>query len=98
MPQMPQGYRCRPLETGRFLVGSASRGAVEHMVDCLAWNGYGACSCEHFTFRLLPELRRGRAPGKRCSHISAAREAFLDDIIGRMNAHLTPHGHDHDPE
>lgn len=87
-------YRVTPYDNPlRFLVASASRnGEVEHLVDTGALNGNGQCSCEHFDYRIRPQLEaaaaRGHAVQKgdttRCNHIRAAREALADDFIARL--------------
>lgn len=70
----------------RFRVLSMTRAEVEHVVDLGSYMGNGECSCEHFTFRLLPTIEKGLAHQghpTRCSHIMAAREACLNRFIQR---------------
>ncbi len=68
-------------------VKSGSRGDVWHLVDVLAWTGFGECSCEHYHFHIRPELAAGRC-AKRCKHIDAAREAFTDFMIQLLSSKL----------
>ena len=66
----------------RWRVTSKTRPDVEHVVDLAGFGGIGSCSCEHFQFRIAPELREGKRFGaKRCSHIIVAREAFCDAFV-----------------
>lgn len=71
----------------RWRIESNSRPGIEHLVELGAHHGNGQCSCEHFTYRLAPELpdrlRKGLAT--RCAHIMAARDAFANDVIQRIN-------------
>lgn len=77
----------RPFEPpARWHVSSESRPGETHMVDVLAFRGFGECSCEHFAFRMLPELTAsGSTTFARCKHIEAAREAFTDFMIALLN-------------
>lgn len=71
----------------RYRFESDSRPDISHVVDLGAFNGFGECSCEDFQYRLLPALSRGLPPkGPRCKHILAAREAFTNQVIERINA------------
>lgn len=67
----------------RWIVTSRSRPEIEHLVELDAFGGIGHCSCEHFQFRIAPDLRDGRRRrgGTRCSHILTARNAFTDAMI-----------------
>jgi hypothetical protein len=66
----------------RWVVTSRSRPEIEHLVELDGFGGVGRCSCEHFEFRIAPDLREGRRVGAhRCSHILAARNAFTDAMI-----------------
>lgn len=67
----------------RWIVTSRSRPEIEHLVDLDSYAGIGHCSCEHFQFRIEPDLREGRRRqgGTRCSHILVARNAFTDAMI-----------------
>jgi hypothetical protein len=84
---MPDGryqLEARPHPDGalRWIVTSRSRPDIEHLVELAAFGGIGRCSCEHFEFRIAPDLRNGRRVGAhRCSHILAARNAFTDAMI-----------------
>lgn len=70
----------------RMTVTSKSRPDIEHLVDLGSLRGNGVCSCEHFQFRLLPELKTG-AKIKRCQHILAARAALVDIVIRKLTDH-----------
>lgn len=73
----------------RWRVESLTRpGEIEHLVDLSAWCGNGACSCEHFEFRLAPLLRDGITGGQptRCGHILVAREAFTNHMLQILTA------------
>lgn len=76
-----------------YLASSRSRPGQGHSVDLGAHNGNGGCTCEHFEFRILPDLREKAAlrpagwagcKSTRCSHILAARRAFCDSMIARI--------------
>lgn len=43
-------------EIFRYHVQSDSRPEIQHLVDFEAYHYVGKCSCEHFQFRLAPEL------------------------------------------
>lgn len=82
---MPDDYemeaRCHDSAL-RWIVTSRSRPEIEHVVDLAAFSGVGSCSCEHFQFRIAPELRLGTRKGsRRCGHILTARNAFADAMI-----------------
>ena len=70
----------------RFRFTSDTRADIAHVVDLGEFNGFGECSCEDFTFRLLPALVRGETPATRCKHILAAREHLLNQVISRISA------------
>lgn len=75
----------------RYRVRSRTRADTEHVVDVSANAGIGACSCEHFTMRLQPAIDAGAASkgvAVRCSHIAAAREACLNELIQRITSGL----------
>lgn len=67
----------------RYHVKSRSRREVEHVVDLELYGGNGACSCENFTYRCEPHLKKGAQPGDnlRCRHILQARAKLVDDVI-----------------
>lgn len=69
----------------RMRVSSESRPEIEHIVDLGGYRGNGECSCEHFEFRLRPQIEEkpGGKP-KRCLHIEAARSALVDLVIGKL--------------
>ena len=65
----------------RWLHESDSRPGEHHLVDLKELNGNGECSCEHFMYRLKPELERGERQVARCTHIRAVREHLLDFVL-----------------
>lgn len=67
----------------RFRVTSETQTDVTHLVDLGAFKGHGRCSCQHFEFRILPELDAGRIAGK-CKHITACRDQLADEVIRRV--------------
>jgi hypothetical protein len=81
----------------RYRFDSVLRRDIAHVVDLGAFDGFGECSCEDFTYRVLPTLLRNRHPRtplelvtdettlKRCKHLLAAREALLDQVIRRIS-------------
>lgn len=81
----------------RFRFESVTRPDIAHVVDLGGFDGFGECSCEDFTYRLLPALLRNRNPRtalehvtdetalKRCKHLLAAREHLLDQVIRRIS-------------
>lgn len=81
----------------RFRFESVLRPEIAHVADLGSFDGFGECSCEDFTFRVLPVLVKNRHPRtrllavkdetslKRCKHILAAREALLDQVIRRIS-------------
>ncbi len=71
----------------RWHVASESDPAQTHLVDVLAFNGFGECSCPHFEYRLLPALKSSADARDldRCKHLDAARDAFTDYMISYLN-------------
>jgi hypothetical protein len=75
----------------RWGVTSRSRPEITHLVELDAFGGIGTCSCEHFQFRIAPDLREGQRIGSsRCSHILVARAAFTDAMIQTLIRAKTP--------
>jgi len=71
----------------RYEVTSHTRREVTHIVELDKFDGNGACTCEHFTYRLEPLLKAGAKPqgeSLRCHHITEARERLLNDLINRV--------------
>jgi hypothetical protein len=61
----------------RYMVRSRTRRGQKFLVDLGEWGAHGICSCEHFEYRLLPQLRADRDAGavlvyRRCWHIRQA--------------------------
>jgi hypothetical protein len=73
----------------RFLVPSQTRVGIDHVVDLAAFGGAGGCSCEHFSYRCAPELRKGAKPSTllRCNHIELARDHFLSGMVDKIMPH-----------
>lgn len=65
-------------ETLVFLVASESRSGMKHRVDLCAYDGWGACGCEEFSFRIAHVINAGIPPSKyeECKHIHIARRFF----------------------
>ena len=70
----------------QWIVGSASRLNVDHIVDLSNHSGNGDCSCEFFSYRCRPLIRSGSpsSDATRCKHIEAARRAFADMMITHL--------------
>lgn len=80
----------------RFRFESVLRPEIAHVVDLGGFDGFGECSCEDFTYRVLPTLLRNRRSHtaldditdetglKRCKHLLAAREELLNQVIRRI--------------
>lgn len=64
-------------------VESEARPGQHHIVELLNFDGFGACTCEHFGYRIEPGLRDG-FPEKPCKHIVEAKLALADAILGKM--------------
>jgi nitric oxide reductase large subunit len=83
----------------RYRFESEQRPEIAHVVDLGSFDGFGECSCEDFTYRVLPTLVKNRNRNryssldevkdetvlKRCKHLVAAREALLDQVIRRIS-------------
>lgn len=65
-------------ELGVYLVESRSRPTIQHRVDVLAYNGNGACGCEHFEIKFRGKLERGAKPARElaCRHLKLCREVW----------------------
>lgn len=76
----------------RFLVRSDVNPDNEYLVDLDQYGGIGFCACDHFKFRLEPELCKigGVALAKktpeahRCKHIKAARETLGKELVNKL--------------
>jgi hypothetical protein len=87
---MAQDYGIRRFDHPmRFWVPSQTRAGLDHLVDLTAFRGAGNCTCEHFTYRCAPELRKGMKPGPllRCNHIELARDFVLSEMVGKIMEH-----------
>lgn len=66
--------KCEWMEARRFLLTSLQNPENVHLVDLDEFDGYGECSCEHFTYRLLPRLKLRKRPlAPACRHLRMAR-------------------------
>jgi hypothetical protein len=66
--------KCEWMEAKRFLLTSLQNPENVHLVDLDEFDGYGECSCEHFTYRLLPRLKLRKRPlAPACRHLRMAR-------------------------
>ena len=69
-------------EIGRYHVESRS-GPHPHLVDLFEHAFNGACTCEHFKFRLEPSLTRRGVPTNnscKCHHIRRAESHFAETM------------------
>jgi hypothetical protein len=77
----------------RYIFEAKSTKGEAHVVDLLAFDGLGECSCQHFQFRIMPLVRRGLIekgnPLGHCKHIRRAREKFCDMAL---EAYSRTHG------
>jgi hypothetical protein len=76
----------------RYLFKSSKKDEA-HLVDLLANDMIGECSCEHFQFKLLPALdaatraeRAEQSAKFRCKHILTARNAVTDIFLCALKA------------
>lgn len=71
----------------RFTVRSRRAGVPSYLVDLDEYNFNGNCHCEHFRFRLQPQLEEGASasPMLRCWHINVARQLFLEEQLRLMH-------------
>jgi len=69
----------------RFLVASDTQPDVSHLVDLSEHEGRGRCSCQHFEFRIAPNIEAG-LPHEKCKHIRAAREYLADAVIAKLRS------------
>jgi len=77
-----------PGEPLRYMVPSATRRNLVHLVDLASYDGNGECSCEHFEFRCRPRLEAGFEPSSKleCRHIKLAKEHFCRMMIRKVAA------------
>lgn len=57
------------MEAQRFLLTSLANPENVQLVDLEEYKGYGECSCEYFTFKIGPQLKKGKEPLKQCRHL-----------------------------
>lgn len=86
MPQTEHSLDVEPYDHPlRYLVKSASRPDIQHLVDLSGYNTNGECSCEHFCMRIQPNLSRQTkvtpSPKTQCRHIRAVREERLNSWL-----------------
>jgi hypothetical protein len=80
-------------ETGVYEVRSRTKTSPDgtpfyYRVEVTAQKGCGQCGCERWSCVSWPHIKAcgSLPPSKRCFHLRAAREAFLNKVI----AHLPP--------
>lgn len=76
-----------PGEVMRFHVESWTKAQRPHVVDLLANDGAGECSCADWATRRGPALRAGapmHTPETLCRHVQAAHRFFLRRLLPRM--------------
>lgn len=78
-----------PGEPTRFQVRSKSRPDQYHLVDLVAYNGAGECSCIRFDTVCRPLILKTGSlpPSKRCRHIKAGREMAMTLTLREYLAH-----------
>lgn len=79
------GERCR------YRVHSEAKPQNVYLVDLLANDGRGECSCRDWICRAWPIIREGGKAS--CKHVTAARTAFLDGLLATMAAQETEPAH-----
>lgn len=75
-----------------FIPGEPLRGHVEswsrpnesHLVDITSRQPMGECSCEHYQCTLWPLFKQTLKP-KRCRHLEAFREAYLNRLVREIS-------------
>lgn len=96
MPRETKTVRVAPIagEVMRYSVESWTKAQRPHMVDLLAYQGAGECSCKSWVTQKWPLIRDKTGfpgtPATMCRHVSAARLYFLNRLLCTM-----AHNHDH---
>lgn len=87
LEQVYPDVRPDEFERHTFHVQSRSEGRGNYKVYLDAYDWNGACNCQHFEFRMRPELERFAMPsdGLRCWHIKKARSYYLDELGRAMS-------------
>lgn len=90
---LPSGVEPIAGEPLRFFVASSSRLNVKHLVDLEECGFNGACGCENFQMKCLPELRRDRRENRarklrRCQHIRRAFQFYGEFMARLLSRHL----------
>lgn len=77
---------------GRYLIESDRPNTPPYLVDLLAWDTEGQCTCQDWEYRIGKYLRSELPPEKRfCKHVQAARDHFTTDVLRRL-VHLESPG------
>lgn len=86
MPRTTKTVRVQAIdgETMRFRVESWSKPQQPHVVDLLAYEGAGECSCADWSIRRGPAIKAGAIAGIHCRHVVAARALFLNRLLKQM--------------
>ena len=66
-----------------YRVSSATRSHISHIVDI----GGDTCTCEHWMCRLSKADGDLSPAQRRCKHLKAVREHYLDIIISEVRSH-----------
>lgn len=70
---------------GDFMMQSENDPSVYYVVDALAYNGEGSCTCEDFCIRTEPMRRRQIEPAhKNCKHIRKAKELMGHELAKKI--------------
>lgn len=72
-----------PHDSTIWRIESESRPGQHHIVELLAYEAFGACTCEHFEYRIKPDLKEG-FPVKPCMHITAAKLELADLVLEKI--------------
>jgi len=76
---------------GRYLVPSSDQGADPYLVDLLAHNGEGECTCKDWQCRIGQHYTAHTSPPRtRCRHIDMARDQLASDVIAKLLAQQHP--------
>jgi hypothetical protein len=70
---MNSRFEIQHLEAKRFLLTSLANPQNVHLVDLDEYDGYGECSCEYFTYKIGPQLKKGKKPLKQCRHLRSVK-------------------------
>ena len=77
---IPQG------EISSFHIQSEADPDTFYVVDLLAYDGHGACTCEDYETRIEPSRKAGLNPIKpKCKHIRRAQEHVGAELMAHLS-------------